>query len=115
MMALTRQRVLPSLDQVLVNYLGQSISIPYLYRDGDGPAILFIHGLGGAKENFYAAFQSSALADCRLLAFDNPGTGMAEFDPALTPNVSALADIAHLVSKTLMPGHYFICPRAWEA
>lgn len=94
-MAPVKQRqALPSLDRVLLPYRGQAISILYFYRDGDGPAILFIHGLGGAKENFYAAFQSPALADCRLLAFDNPGTGLAEFDPQLTPNVTALADIA---------------------
>jgi len=109
MIVVTQQRVLPSLDRVLLSYCGHAISIPYFYRHGDGPAILFVHGLGGAKENFYAAFQSSALADCRLLAFDNPGTGLAEFDPVTTPDVSALADIAHLVAERLMPRHYFIC------
>lgn len=109
-MASVKQRqALPSLDRVLLPYRGQAISILYFYRDGDGPAILFIHGLGGAKENFYAAFQSPALADCRLLAFDNPGTGPAEFDPQLTPNVTALADIAQLIGERLLPSRCFIC------
>lgn len=99
---------LPSLDRVLLDYRGQTISIPYFYRAGTGPAILFIHGLGGAKENFYAAFQSSTLADCTLLAFDNPGTGLADFDAAGCPDVSGLADIAQLVSQKLMPKHYFV-------
>ena len=105
-----RELSLPWLDQVALEFRGGTTSIPYFYRaGGDGPAILFIHGLGGAKENFYAAFQSAALRDCTLVAFDNPGTGLAEFDPMRTPDVSALADIAQLVSEKLMPPRYFVC------
>jgi pimeloyl-ACP methyl ester carboxylesterase len=80
-----------------------------LYRDGTGgPAILFVHGLGGAKENFYAAFQSPALADCTLAAFDEPGTGLAAFDPNARLDVSALADMAQGVADQLLPGPYFL-------
>ena len=100
---------LPRLDQIALDFNGGIISIPYFYRAGNGPAVLFIHGLGGSKENFYAAFQSAALSDCTLLAFDNPGTGLAEFDPERTPDVSALAEIAHLVSEQLMPERHFVC------
>ena len=102
-------RALPSLDRVLLDHRGRTISIPFFHRLGaGGPTILFIHGLGGAKENFYAAFQSSALADCTLLAFDNPGTGLADFDIAGCPDVSGLADIAQLVSEKLLPKRYFV-------
>jgi pimeloyl-ACP methyl ester carboxylesterase len=99
---------LPTLDRLELSYRGRVLSVPYFLRRGSGPAILFIHGLGGAKENFYAAFQTTALDDCTLVAFDNPGTGLAEFDPAKFPDVNALGDIAHLVSEKLMPEHYFI-------
>lgn len=98
-----------TLDQLEFDFRGGTISIPYFYRAGTGPAILFIHGLGGAKENFYAAFQSAALRDCTLLAFDNPGTGLPEFDSSCTPDVSALSEIAHLISARLMPERYFVC------
>jgi pimeloyl-ACP methyl ester carboxylesterase len=104
----TQQRSLPTLDRLELSYRARAISIPYFLRRGSGPAILFIHGLGGAKENFYAAFQTAALDHCMLVAFDNPGTGLAGFDPAQSPDVSALGDIAHLVSKKLMPEHFFI-------
>jgi pimeloyl-ACP methyl ester carboxylesterase len=70
--------------------------------------LLFVHGLGGAKENFYAAFQSAALADCDLLAFDLPGTGLAEFDPATCPDVRTLAEITHLVWKSIVPRPVFL-------
>lgn len=101
--------VTPKLDCVRLEYHGDTISIPYFYRAGRGPGILFIHGLGGAKENFYAAFQSAALQDCALLAFDNPGTGLAAWDATRFPNVSALAEITALVSQRLMPKRHFIC------
>jgi pimeloyl-ACP methyl ester carboxylesterase len=105
----SQSRVLPKLDRFLLNYRRGTIPIPYLYREGSGPAILFIHGLGGAKENFHAAFQSSALEDCTLLAFDNPGTGLADFDLVRFPDVNALADVAQLLSESLMPNRYFVC------
>src|SRR4029077_18862863 len=63
---------------------------------------------GGAKENFYAAFQSPALADCTLLTFDQPGTGLAAFDPDAGLDVSALADMAQSVAAQLLPGPYFL-------
>lgn len=99
----------PRLDRIALPYRGRTLSIPYLYRPGSGgPAVLFIHGLGGAKENFQAALQSPALADCSLLAFDNPGTGLSDFDSEVSPDVSSLADVAHVVSEKLMPGPHFI-------
>jgi pimeloyl-ACP methyl ester carboxylesterase len=92
-----------------VEWRGRPFSLPYLYREGSGgPSILFVHGLGGAKENFYAAFQSAPLADCTLVTFDEPGTGLAEYDPAAGLDVSALADLAQGVAAQLLPGLYFL-------
>ncbi|HEX5030290.1 MAG TPA: alpha/beta fold hydrolase [Candidatus Eisenbacteria bacterium] len=103
------QTNLPRLDRLTVEWRGRNFSLPYLYRDGTGgPAILFVHGLGGAKENFYAAFQSPALADCTLATFDEPGTGLAAFDPNAGLDVSALADMAQSVADRLLPGPYFL-------
>jgi len=100
---------LPRLDRLTVEWHGRNFSLPYFYREGTGgPAILFVHGLGGAKENFYAAFQSPALADCTLATFDQPGTGLAEFDPGAGLDVSALADITQSVADQLLPGPYFL-------
>jgi pimeloyl-ACP methyl ester carboxylesterase len=73
-----------------------------------GPALLFIHGLGGAKESFYAAFQTAALAHCDLLAFDFPGSGLAEFDAAKCADVRTLAELTHLVWNKLLPRPAFL-------
>lgn len=70
--------------------------------------MLFVHGLGGAKENFYAALQSPALADCTLLSFDEPGTGLAEFDPDAGLDVSGLADLSQGLANRQLPGPYFL-------
>jgi len=103
------QTDLPRLGWLAVEWRGRRFSLPYLYRDGTGgPAILFVHGLGGSKENFYAAFQSPALADCTLVTFDEPGTGLAAFDQDAGLNVSALADITQSVADELLPGPYFL-------
>jgi pimeloyl-ACP methyl ester carboxylesterase len=100
---------LPTLDWIAVRRNESAYRLPYLYQKGNGgPALLFVHGLGGAKENFYAAFQSSALADCDLLAFDLPGTGLAEFDPTTCPDVSTLAELVHLVWEALLPKPVFL-------
>ena len=45
-------KMLPRLDQINIHNRGRTCAIPYLYRPGTGgPAVLFVHGLGGAKEN----------------------------------------------------------------
>lgn len=100
---------LPRLDKITVEWRGRPFALPYLYREGTGgPCVYFVHGLGGAKENFHAAFQSSALADCTLLTFDEPGTGLAAFDPDAGLDVSALADMAQSVAAQLLPRPYFL-------
>src|SRR5262245_46703109 len=100
---------LPRLDEITVEWRGRPFALPYLYREGTGgPCVFFVHGLGGAKENFYAAMQSPALADCTVLTFDEPGTGLAAFDPDADLDVSALADMAQSVAARLLPGPYFL-------
>ena len=91
---------LPRLDQLTVEWRGRRFSLPYLYREGKGgPCVFFVHGLGGAKENFYAALQSPALADCTLLTFDEPGTGLAAFDPDANLNMFSRRVVSHTLDS----------------
>src|SRR5262245_50642435 len=99
----------PRLDKIAVEWRGRQFALPYLYREGTGgPCVFFVHGLGGAKENFYAEFQGAALADCTLLTFDEPGTGLAAFDLDAGLDVRALASLAQSVAAQLLPGPYFL-------
>jgi len=100
---------LPALKDLRIRWQGYVFQLPYFYREGSGgPAILFVHGLGGQKENFYSALQSPALTDCTLVTFDLPGTGLAEFFPTAGLDVSALSQITQEVADALLPGPYWL-------
>jgi pimeloyl-ACP methyl ester carboxylesterase len=94
----------------VVAWKGRRLSLPYLRRVGSsaGPALLFVHGLGGSKENFSAAFDSGALKDCTLLTFDLPGSGLAEFPIDAGLDVSALSDLTQAVADALLAVPYFL-------
>jgi hypothetical protein len=94
----------PVLSKLNIEWQGHPFSLPYFYREGSGgPAILFVHGLGGSKENFYWALQSPALADCTLAMFDEPGTGLSEFRPNAGLNVSSLAEMTQIFADRVLP------------
>lgn len=98
----------PVLDRVVVEWRGVTLSMPYLLRSASGPAILFVHGLGASKEIFHSAFQSRALADCTLVTFDLPGTGLAEFPVDAGLDVSGLAELTQAIADQLLPRPYFL-------
>lgn len=60
-------------------YKGRTFDMEYFFRQGQKETILFIHGLGGAKENYWEACKSNALAEHTLICFDNPGTGNSTY------------------------------------
>jgi len=83
--------------------------VPSFFRPGcGGPSILFVHGLGGSKENFYAALQHPALADCAVASFDLPGSGRSSFDPTAGIDVTVLAELTQSVANALFPEPYFL-------
>lgn len=100
---------LPRIDTVTVTHHGATLRLPFLFRLGTtGPKVVFIHGLGGAKENFYAAFQSPAMMDCELLAFDLPGTGLSQYCPSICPDLGSVADFVRLAWQAVTPGPAFV-------
>jgi pimeloyl-ACP methyl ester carboxylesterase len=100
---------MPRLDLITVERRGRNFSLPYFFRAGTGQGtVLFVHGLGGSKENFYVALQSPALSTYTLLMFDFPGTGLAPYSPEDSLDVSGLADIAHEVARKLIDGPYWL-------
>ena len=65
----------PQIRTAEILYKGRKFNIEYFFRQGHKETIVLLHGLGGAKENYYEACKSDALADHTLIFFDNPGTG----------------------------------------
>ncbi|MCP3995828.1 MAG: alpha/beta hydrolase [bacterium] len=108
-MTVSTKSNLPRLEWLHIPWNGRHVALPCYWRPGRGGAsVLFVHGLGGARENFSAAFQSRGLADCTLVTFDLPGTGLAHFDPEWGLDVTALADITHTVAEHILPGPYYL-------
>jgi pimeloyl-ACP methyl ester carboxylesterase len=69
--------------------------LEYFIREGSRGTIFFVHGLGGAKENFLESTKSHALDGYRLICFDNPGTGNSTYYPDKPLQVDDLAEITH--------------------
>jgi pimeloyl-ACP methyl ester carboxylesterase len=68
-----------------------------------------LHGLGGCKENYYAACKSDALGDYTLVSFDNPGTGNSTYFEDMPLNVDDLAAISALFIDHLNTGKFILC------
>jgi pimeloyl-ACP methyl ester carboxylesterase len=71
----------------------KTYSLEYFVREGPAATILFVHGLGGAKENFLEASKSHFLNKYRLVAFDNPGTGNSTYYEDDVLQIDDLIDI----------------------
>ena len=76
---------------------GQSIH----YTDqGSGPAVLFIHGLGGHTRNFPPAVIEPLARDHRVVVFDRPGSGFSTRPLNAPANLRAQATtIAALIDR----------------
>src|SRR5271170_5227770 len=80
----------PQIKVLEVLYKERAFSIEYFYRQGQKETIVLLHGLGGAKENYYDACKSDALAEHTLIFFDNPGTGKSTYYEDFLLNVDVI-------------------------
>jgi pimeloyl-ACP methyl ester carboxylesterase len=99
----------PQIRTIELNYKGKQFSIEYFLREGQKETILFIHGLGGAKENYLEACKSNALADHTLICFDNPGTGNYSYYDDCLLDVDDLAAITSLFIEKLNLSDFILC------
>src|SRR5688572_13640356 len=99
----------PQIKTVQLSYKGKSYDVEYFYREGHKETILLIHGLGGAKENYWEACKSSALANHTLICFDNPGTGNSTYYETAPLNVADLAAITALFVEQLSIHNFILC------
>jgi pimeloyl-ACP methyl ester carboxylesterase len=102
-------RKTPQIKTAQLFYKGKSYDVEYFYREGHKETILLIHGLGGAKENYWEACKSNALADHTLICFDNPGTGNSTYYETAPLNVDDLAAITALFVEQLSIHNFILC------
>ncbi|ANE52151.1 hypothetical protein SY85_18290 [Flavisolibacter tropicus] len=69
----------PQIKLIDIELRNRTYQLEYFRRPGHKGTILFVHGLGGAKENFWEATKTHLLADYELIGFDNPGTGNSTY------------------------------------
>jgi pimeloyl-ACP methyl ester carboxylesterase len=99
----------PQIEITEVLYKGRSFSIEYFYRQGQKETIVLLHGLGGAKENYYEACKTDALAEHTLIFFDNPGTGNSTYYEDFPLNVDDLAAVSSLFIDQLNISNFILC------
>lgn len=63
--------------------------------DPPDATLLFLHGLGCAKEDFRSALAHPATRRHRLIGLDFPGHGETPYDPAEPLDVDALVELIH--------------------
>ena len=103
------KRESPQIKVEEILYKERVYSIEYFYRQGQKETIVLLHGLGGAKENYYEACKSDALAEHTLIFFDNPGTGNSTYYEDFLLNVDDLASISSLFIKQLAISNFILC------
>jgi pimeloyl-ACP methyl ester carboxylesterase len=100
---------IPQFRAIELHYKNKSFNIEYFLREGQKETIVFIHGLGGAKENYLEACKSKALADHTLICFDNPGTGNSSYYDNCLLDVDDLATITSLFIDKLNLSDFILC------
>lgn len=91
----------PEEETITVGLGGQETALSVLHRPSGPDLILFVHGLGAAKECFTGAWDCAALDEHSLLAPDLPGHGASPVPAGIGGNMEALAAA---LSASL--GHY---------
>lgn len=91
----------PQIKSLEIQYKERAFNIEYFYRKGTAETILFVHGLGGAKENFWESCKTDALLGHTLIGFDNPGTGNSTYYDDFPLDVDDVAAITSLFVEKL--------------
>ncbi|GAO44893.1 alpha/beta fold hydrolase [Flavihumibacter petaseus] len=99
----------PSVQTAALVYRDHRFNIEYFYRHGSKDIIVFAHGLGGCKENFWEAVKSEALCNNTLIAMDNPGTGNSTYYDHLCWNIDDLVNVMELFITHLALDSFWLC------
>jgi pimeloyl-ACP methyl ester carboxylesterase len=99
----------PQIRTADLSYKGRPYNIEYFFRPGNKETIVLIHGLGGAKENFWEACKTDALAEHTLICMDNPGTGNSTYYEDSPLNMDDLVQITTMFIDQLNLPKFILC------
>lgn len=88
---------------IQIEYKGSSLRISYLVREEKerDPFLVFLHGLGCAKDDFLPAFSREEIKKYSLLVFDLPGFGESPLPKNQKYSVEDYAEITALLLQKL--------------
>jgi pimeloyl-ACP methyl ester carboxylesterase len=82
-------------------YRQQNLEIAYFYRKGYEKNLLYLHGLGCAKNDFLGATEFESLRDYTLVSLDFPGFGGSTYPENMSLDIDDLVEITHMVVSQL--------------
>lgn len=88
-------------NELAVFYKGETFQTSYFERPGGNGTLLYLHGLGCSRRDFLGAAEVSSLRDYRLLAFDFPGCGQANYHEEMMLEATDLVEIVSKVATQL--------------
>jgi pimeloyl-ACP methyl ester carboxylesterase len=94
--------------EVTIPHRGRFFRIAYVFRKGNGPAIVFLHGLGCRKEDFSGAFDQPLLAGYDLAAFDLPGCGRSPYADGMSLSIADAVDMLRKILDILAVGRAYL-------
>lgn len=90
-------------EKIAVDYRGKNYDVSVKKRIGAGTLLLFLHGLGCAKEGFDGAFSAPELDDHSLCAMDFLGFGGSDKPVDFSYKMEDQAAVARQVIEQLSP------------
>ena len=83
----------PVFSRLDASYRGQDYRLSYFDRAGDKGSVLYLHGLGCAKDDVLPMADHDVLAAFRLTAFDFPGCGETPYIDDVTLQIDDLVEL----------------------
>jgi len=82
-------------------YRNHLLQIDYFLRRGRKDAVVYLHGLGCSKNDFFEAVNSDKLQAHTLIAFDFPGCGNSPYPKDIKLGIDDLVEITHRTVSAL--------------
>lgn len=90
-----------SFGSVVIPHRGKDFEISYFLRPGNGETLVYLHGLGSTKYDFWGATTRPGLESATLLALDFPGSGNSNYFDDFALGMDDLVEITHKVVTSL--------------
>ncbi|HUV80844.1 MAG TPA: alpha/beta hydrolase [Candidatus Bathyarchaeia archaeon] len=82
-------------------YKDHPLQIDYFIRRGEEETVMYLHGLGCSKNDFFEAVSRAELQSYTLVAFDFPGCGNSPYSENISLGIDDLVELTHLVVSAL--------------